>query len=282
MKADLELQVKCFNLKYTLECGQCFRWRAINDTEYIGVIYDRVIRIKQDGNNLFIWSNKKEDLKEVIVHYFDLEKNYELLEKRISKIDNNIAKSLEYSSGIRILNQPLFETIISYIISANNNIKRISRSVNNISKRFGKEVEFEGEKYYLFPTLEEFKNVTIDDLLADGTGFRARYIKHDIEFFLDNPNFLKQLQKLNTGEGAKVLSSLMGIGPKVADCILLFSLGKSEVFPIDVWVKRIMEKLYFKENKSLKAIKQYANEKFGEYGGIVQQHLFHNVREGNI
>ena len=205
-----------------------------------------------------------------------------MLEKRIAKIDNNIAKSLEYSSGIRILNQPLFETIISYIISANNNIKRISRSVNDISKRFGKEIEFKGKKYYLFPTLEEMKAVTVDDLLSDGTGFRARYIKHDIEYFLDNPNFLENLQKLNTEEGAKALSSLMGIGPKVADCILLFSLGKAEVFPIDVWVKRIMEKLYFKENKSLKEIKQYANENFGEYGGIVQQHLFHNVREGNI
>ena len=282
MKADLELEVKCFNLKYTLECGQCFRWKAINENEYIGVIYDRVIRIKQDGNKISIWSNEKENLKEVVVRYFDLEKDYEKLEQQIAKIDKNIAKSLEYSSGIRILNQPLFETIISYIISANNNIKRISRSVNDISKRFGKEIAFEGEKYYLFPTLDEMKTVSIDELLSFGTGFRARYIKHDIEYFLENPNFLDELRVLNTAEAAKALSSLMGIGPKVADCILLFSLGKSEVFPIDVWVKRIMEKLYFKENKGLKEIKKYANEKFNEYGGIVQQHLFHNVREGNI
>ena len=282
MKADLELQVKCFNLKYTLECGQCFRWKAVGENEYIGVIYDRVIRIKQDGNNLSIWSNKKENLKGVVVSYFDLEKDYELLEKHIAKIDNNISKSLEYSSGIRILNQPLFETIISYIISANNNIKRISRSVNAISKRFGKEIDFEGKKYYLFPTLDEMKSVTIDDLLSDGTGFRARYIKHDIEYFLENPTFLEEIRRMNTDEATKALSSLMGVGPKVADCILLFSLGKSEVFPIDVWVKRIMEKLYFKENKSLKEIKKYANENFKEYGGIVQQHLFHNVREGNI
>jgi N-glycosylase/DNA lyase len=126
------------------------------------------------------------------------------------------------------------------------------------------------------------KSVTIDDLLSDGTGFRARYIKHDIEYFLENTSFLEDLQKLNTEDATKILSSLMGVGPKVADCILLFSLGKSEVFPIDVWVKRIMEKLYFKDNKSLKEIKKYANENFGEYGGIVQQHLFHNVREGNI
>ena len=282
MKPDLELDVKCFNLKYTLECGQCFRWKNIKDNEYIGVIEDRVIRIKQDSDKIFVWSNKKDDLREVVMNYFDLNKNYLEIEDKIAKIDENISKSLEYSSGIRILNQPLFETIISYIISANNNIKRISRSVNDLSKRFGKEVEFEGEKYYLFPTLAEMKNITMDDLLAAGTGFRARYIKHDIEYFLEESKFLERLTKLDTDEATKLLSELMGVGPKVADCILLFALKKGEVFPIDVWVKRIMEKLYFKENKSLKEIKKYANENFKEYAGIVQQHLFHNVREGNI
>ncbi len=282
MKADLELNLKCFNLKYTLECGQCFRWKALNDNEYVGVIEDRAIRIKQDGDKVFIWSNEKRNLKAVVENYFDFNKNYEAIEAEIAKIDKNIARSLKFSSGIHILNQPLFETIISYIISANNNIKRISRSVDEISKRFGKEIEFEGKKYYLFPTLEEIKNVTMDDLLAVGTGFRARYIKHDIEYFLANPDFICSLNSYNTEECTKALSSLMGIGPKVADCIMLFSLGKGEVFPIDVWVKRIMEKLYFRENKSLKEIKKYANENFGKHAGIVQQHLFHNVRESNI
>lgn len=282
MNPDLELNVQCFNLKYTLECGQCFRWKAVEDNEYIGVIKDRVIRIKQDGSKIYIWSNKKENLEQVVKEYFDLNKDYLAIENEIAKIDENIARSLKNSSGIRILNQPLFETIISYIISANNNIKRISRSVNDISKKFGKQVNFEGEKYYLFPTLEEIKNVTMDDLLSVGTGFRARYIKHDIEYFLEHPGFLDTVATLDTDQATKVLGSLMGIGPKVADCILLFSLKKGEVFPIDVWVKRIMEKLYFKENTSLKEIKQYANANFGKHSGIIQQHLFHNVREGNI
>ena len=126
------------------------------------------------------------------------------------------------------------------------------------------------------------KNVTIDDLLSAGTGFRARYIKHDIECFLEKPTFLNDLKNLNTDEATRALSSLMGVGPKVADCILLFSLGKSEVFPIDVWVKRIMEKLYFKENTAMKKIKEYANVNFKDYAGIVQQHLFYNIRENNI
>ena len=281
-KANLEFSVECFNLKYTLECGQCFRWKQIDLNEYIGVIQDRVIRIKQEKNSVYVWSNKKENLKDVVYHYFDFNTNYSAIEKDIAKIDKNIKESLKHSSGIHILNQPLFETIISYIISANNNIKRISRSVNDISKRYGKEVEFEGEKYYLFPTLEEIKDVTIDELLNDGTGFRARYIKKDVEYFLENNNYFEELKSMNTEQATKSLSSLMGIGPKVADCIMLFALGKGEVFPVDVWVKRIMEKLYFKENTSLNEIRKYANEKFGDYAGIVQQHLFHNVREGNI
>ena len=282
MKPDLELNVECFNLKYTLECGQCFRWECIEDNTYIGVIEDRVIKIKQQGNKLLIWSSLTTNLEQAVSKYFDLNKDYLFLEKEIAKIDKNVEESLKYSSGIRILNQPLFETIISYIISANNNIKRISRSVKDISRKYGKKVLFENNEYYLFPTLEEIANITIDDLLECGTGFRARYIKNVINYFLDNKNFLMNLENMDTETARKSLMSLMGVGPKVADCILLFSLKRGEVFPIDVWVKRIMEKLYFKDNTGIKEISEFAKDKFGKYAGIVQQHLFHNVREGNI
>ncbi|MBR6688509.1 MAG: 8-oxoguanine DNA glycosylase [Clostridia bacterium] len=282
MKPDLELKIECFNLKYTLECGQCFRWEQIDENEYIGIIQDRVIRIKQGNGKVYVWSSLKDNLEEVVKEYFDLNTDYKELEESISKLDVNVKESLKYSSGIHILNQPLFETIISYIISANNNIKRISRSVKDISKKYGKKVIFENKEYYLFPTLEEIKDITTDDLLACGTGFRARYIKNTIKYFEENIEFLKCLEKENTEEAKKMLTSLMGIGPKVADCILLFALKRSEVFPIDVWVKRIMEKLYFKKETNIKEISSFAKDKFGEYAGIVQQHLFHNVREGNI
>lgn len=282
MKPDLELKVECFNLKYTLECGQCFRWENIGDDEYIGVIQDRVIRIKQEDNKIYVWSSLTENLEIVIKEYLDLNKDYILLEKTIAKLDKNVEESLKYTSGIHILNQPLFETIISYIISANNNIKRISRSVKDISKKYGKKVVFEDKEYYLFPTLDEISNITMDDLLECGTGFRARYIKNTVKYFIDNKEFLNELENLDTIEARKSLTSLMGVGPKVADCILLFSLKRSEVFPVDVWVKRIMEKLYFEGETSIKEISLFANDKFGKYAGIVQQHLFHNVREGNI
>ena len=282
VESDLCLKVDTFNLKYTLECGQCFRWKNIEENTYVGVIEDRVLRIKQENDMIYIWSNKRENLEQVVKEYFDLERDYALLESKIAKVDKFVESALNYSSGIRILNQPLFETYISYIISANNNIKRISKSVNDISKMHGKKVLFEGEEYYLFPTLEEMSKCTVEELLRCGLGFRAKYVVHNIEVLNENENMLLDVKNMQTAEAKKRLMSFMGIGPKVADCILLFSLKRGEVFPVDVWVKRIMEKLYFKKNTSLSTIANFAAEKYGADAGIIQQHLFYNVREGKL
>ncbi len=280
----LDIKVKCFNLKYTLECGQCFRWKRVeeNKDRYIGVIKDRVIDIEQINNRLIIYSDKEEGLEKVVKEYFDLDKDYSLLEQKISLIDDNIKESVKNTSGIRILNQDLFETIISYIISANNNIKRISKSVNMISEMFGKKVIYDDEEYYLFPTPEQLSKATVEDLLSCSVGFRAKYIKNTVKDLMENKSLLHTLPNMSTDRAREILLGFMGVGPKVSDCILLFSLKKSEVFPIDVWVKRVMEKLYFKHNVSMKHISKYAEENFGKDAGIIQQHLFYNVREGNI
>lgn len=280
----LELKVSCFNLKYTLECGQCFRWKKVDEKKdrYIGVIKDRVIDIEQISNRIVIYSNKEEKLEEVVKEYFDLNKDYEMLEKRISTIDDNIKKSVSNTTGIRILNQDLFETIISYIISANNNIKRISKSVERISEMFGKKVVYDENEYYLFPTLEELSIATEEQLLSCGVGFRARYIKNTVKKLKEDKTILEKLPNMTTEFAKGILLEFPGIGPKVSDCILLFSLKKSEVFPIDVWVKRVMEKIYFKKNVNIKLISEYAKQNFGEDAGIIQQHLFHNVRDGKI
>ena len=160
--------IKSFELADIFDCGQCFRWKCIANNVYIGVIQDRVVKLEQKDNVLRVWSNETKNLKEVVFEYLDLNTDYSKIEKSIRKIDENINRAVDYSSGINILNQPLFETIISYVISANNNIKRISKSVNDISKKYGKKVVFENEEYYLFPTLDEIKNITIDDLLECG------------------------------------------------------------------------------------------------------------------
>lgn len=280
---EIELDVKCFNLKYTLECGQCFRWNKIDENTYIGVVKDRVLKVRQEGNKIFIKSDKEENLEKVVRYYFDLDRDYEKLEKKIVLIDDNIAKAVKNTSGLRNLNQDFFEMLISYIISANNNIPRISKSVNEISKRYGKEIEFEGQRYYLFPTPDELKDVTIDEFRECGVGFRDKYIYKTVEKINNKEIDLEQMQKLDTEKLKAALLSLMGVGPKVADCILLFSCARQEVFPIDVWVQRIMRRLYYNnEEVSKNEILRYARENFGENAGIIQQHLFYNARENMI
>ena len=203
--------------------------------------------------------------------------------KKIVLIDENIAKAVKNTSGLRNLNQDFFEMLISYIISANNNIPRISKSVNEISKRYGKEIEFEGQRYYLFPTPDELRDVTIDEFRECGVGFRDKYIYKTVEKINNKEIDLEQMQKLDTEKLKAALLSLMGVGPKVADCILLFSCARQEVFPIDVWVQRIMRILYYNnEEVSKNEILRYARENFGENAGIIQQHLFYNVRENMI
>lgn len=280
----IEVKVECFNLKATLECGQCFRWKKIDENEYIGVIKDRVIRVKQIGDILKVWSNNEKDLKNVVINYFSLDKDYKKIEKEISCIDNNIQKSLKNSSGLRHLNQDFFECLISYIISANNNIPRISKSVNEISKRYGKKVMFENEEYYLFPTINELKDVTIEDYRNCGVGFRDKYLYSTVNMIINDNIELEKLKKYDTLKLKKILLSFKGVGSKVADCILLFACGKSEVFPIDVWVEKVMKKLYFdnKEDVTKAQILEYACTNFKQYSGIVQQHLFYNIRENMI
>lgn len=280
---EIEINVNCFNLKYTLESGQCFRWKKIEDNYYVGVIKDRVIKIRQDGNKIYVKSNDMNNLEKVIIDYFDLGTDYKKIEEKIRKIDGYVDKALNNTTGMRHLRQDFFETLISYIISANNNIPRISKSVEEISRRWGKEILFEGKKYYLFPTPSELKDVSISDYKECGVGFRDKYIYDTVKKINDKKVDFSDRANMPTEELRKKLIFLKGVGPKVADCILLFSCDRRNIFPIDVWVERVMSKLYFNGEKvSKKEIANYAKDNFGEYAGIVQQHLFYNIREGLI
>ena len=208
---ELKIDVKCFNLKYTLECGQCFRWKKIDEDYYVGVIKDRVIKVKQNKDTLYIISSNMEDLEDVVRHYFNLDLDYTSIEKRISIVDDNVKKAVTNTSGLRFLKQDFFETIISYIISANNNIPRISKSVNEISRRYGSEVELDGEKYYLFPTPEQLKNVKVEEYRECGVGFRDKYIYNTVAKINNKEIDLDELFKMDTQNLKKELLSLMGM-----------------------------------------------------------------------
>lgn len=282
----ITLKTKCFNLKDTLECGQCFRWERLDDgssndrynSEYIGVISDRVLYVRQDGDMLYVASNIEENLKRAVEYYFDLYNDYDMIEDEISKIDDIVKVAVRNTTGIHILNQAQFETIVSYIISSNNNIPRIKKSISEISKRYGTKVEFLGKDYFLFPTIEQLSKVSVEEFKACGVGFRDKYLVKTIADLRENNVCDECNTILTNNQLKKILMSFVGVGPKVADCVMLFSFGRQDVFPIDVWVKRAMEKLYMKKECSLNEIVKYAEENFGGYSGIVQQHLFHNIR----
>lgn len=279
------LTAPCFHLKYTLDCGQCFRWNEVEPNCFIGVISDRVVKIKQEGDQLTISSNKEEQLAEVIADYFELTEPYQEIENKIITFDDHVRVAVTHTSGIHHLKQDFFEVLLSFIISANNNIPRISRSIQEISKRYGTCVMFEGEPYYLFPTPEQLQDVTIKEYRECGVGFRDSYLQSTVQDILANRFPITEIDSLSTEDLRKELMKLKGVGQKVADCILLFACGRKEVFPVDVWVERVMSVLYFKEAKGAmkkQEIIAYANQHFGKYAGIVQQHLFYNVREGNI
>ena len=275
-----------FELKDIFDCGQCFRWNKENDDSYTGIWKNNVVNVKKEnGNIIFTGVSSSDNFEEEINKYFDLNRDYEEIKEKLSKIDDNMKTSIEYGKGIRILNQELWETIISFIISANNNIPRIKGIIERLSKNYGKKIEWNGKEYYTFPTPEELKNVTVEEYRSLGLGFRDVRLYETTKMVLEKEIDLEELQNNpNTIEVREKLLTLSGVGPKVADCILLFSnLKRFEVFPIDVWVRRVMNDLYIKnedENKvSKKQIENLAKEKFGDLAGLAQQYLFYWRRE---
>ena len=278
--------LETFNLKDIFECGQCFRWNEQEDGSYTGIWKENVVNIKKEGQDyIFTGICKTENLEEEIHTYFDMDRNYEEIKENLSHIDNYMKDSIQYGKGIRILNQDLWETIISFIISANNNIPRIKGIIERLSKTYGKQIKWNGKIYYTFPTPEELKNVTVEQYRALGLGFRDIRLYETTKMILEGKVDLKELEENpNTTEVREKLSTLSGVGPKVADCILLFSdLKRLEVFPIDVWVRRVMNDLYIRNEDETKVnkkqIEKIAKEKFGDLAGLAQQYLFYWRRE---
>lgn len=274
-----------FDLKDIFDCGQCFRWNEDEDKNYIGVVGNNVLKVWKKDNKIYFKSNGEDDLKELVTYYFDLNRDYEKIKKELSTIDANMKEAVKYGEGIRLLNQDLWETIISFIISANNNIPRIKGIIERISVKYGNEILFEGKKYYSFPTVDELSKASVEDLRKLGLGFRDVRVFETTQIIKNGKVNLNDLKKEKDFKKVReILLTLPGVGPKVADCILLFSsLKRWEAFPIDVWVRRVMNDLYIhnEDEKKVKKeqIEKIAKEKFGALAGIAQQYLFYWKRE---
>lgn len=292
MKEEIYILKKqeSFDLENIFECGQCFRWNKNEDGSYTGVIKEGVLNIKKDiEKNQIIVKGKifdNENIENIVNNYFDLKTNYNNIKQILSQVDIYLEESIRFGDGIRILNQDFWETIISFIISANNNIPRIKKIINNLSKEYGNVIEWNGNVYYTFPTVESLSKASIEDLRHLGLGFRDKRIYKTTQMILNKEFDIDEISKIeDTNILRNELLKLEGVGEKVADCILLFSLHRFDVFPIDVWVRRVINELYIhnKDEEKVKKedIKKLAKEKFKNYQAMAQQYLFYWKRENS-
>lgn len=260
--------IEDFDLPHTLDCGQAFRWASNENGVWSGVAFNKYLELEklQDGT-VVLYNTTKEEFENVWCDYFDLDRNYKEIVDDLSQ--NEILKhACEYSYGIRILNQEPFETLCSFIISQNNNIKRIKGIITRLCENFGEE----RDGYYTFPTAEKLAGLTLEDLAVLRSGFRAKYLLDAAKKVVNGEVDLYNMKSMPLDAARAELMKIVGVGPKVADCCLLFSHRHVEAFPKDVWIKRAMEVLFQGE----------LPENALKYAGIAQQYIFFYARDTKL
>ncbi|WP_053955829.1 DNA-3-methyladenine glycosylase family protein [Inediibacterium massiliense] len=274
--------IKDFDPIHIFECGQCFRWNKEEDGSYTGVAHGKILNVYKDGEYIIFDQTTKDDFINLWMNYFDLKRDYGMIKENLSK-DPILKEAIKHGQGIRILNQDEWETTISFIISSNRGIPVIKKSIEALCEKYGTYIGvYRGRKYYDFPTPKQLLNCSEEDIKQSHTGYRAKYIVNTTHMIEEAHVDLYGLKNLSTHDARNELLKLSGVGPKVADCILLFCMGKYDAFPIDVWVKRVMEYFYLPEETSLKKVQLFSQEKFKNLAGFAQQYLFYYARELGI
>ena len=259
-----------FDLDKIFDCGQSFRFDKGEDGVWEGVAFGRVLRVSQDEENVYL-NCGKEDFERIWKPYLGLDRDYDEVNRNIeSHFENAVmASAIEAGDGIRILRQEPWETLCSFIISQNNNIPRIKSLINAISRNYGERFEYGGRGYYAFPAPEALLAAGEEGLKALKTGFRAAYLISAAEHCLSGTDLYRIRDEYTYEQGMEELCRIKGVGPKVASCTLLFSLDKLSAFPVDVWIKKVIDK-YFGGRLDTGSL--------GEYAGIAQQYLFYYER----
>lgn len=268
-----------FNLDSTVTCGQIFRYYKLEDNSYDIILKDRVINVYKKDNYLIVSSNNEDDLEIVVRNYFDLDNDYENINKYLLEKDSLLKDAIMFSCGLMMIRQDPFETLIEYIISANNGVPNITSALNNIATKYGKKVLFNKKEYYLFPSYKDLKDVTKEDFRECKVGFRDKYLESIVYKLNNNIINLDDFNKLDSNEAMDKLMENNGIGPKVASCILLFAYQRYDVFPVDTWVKKIMESNYNIIGE--KNIREFASKTYGKYSALAIQYLFNYSRNKN-
>lgn len=267
---------KPFKLDETITCGQIFRFFKQEDDSYDIILKDRIINVYMDNCYLVVSSNNENDLEKIVRNYFDLDNDYDVMDEYLKKVDDKLVPAIEFSRGLKMIRQDPFETIFEYIISANNGVPQIASALNNIANKYGKKVVFNEREYYLFPGFKDLKDVSIDEFRECKVGFRDKYLKSMVDKLNNNELDLNIFYELDTKDALDKLMENVGIGPKVASCILLFAYQKYDVFPIDTWVKKVMKNDYEIEGEA--NIRKFATKTYGKYSGIAIQYLFNYGR----
>ncbi|MBQ9847310.1 MAG: DNA-3-methyladenine glycosylase 2 family protein [Clostridia bacterium] len=248
----------------TLDCGQAFRFSE-SDGVWRGVAMGRALSLTQEGNKITLFDVKEEEFNSLWRGYFDLDRDYEMIKSSVSS-NEILKKATDFSDGIHILRQEPWEAVCSFIISANNNIPRIKGIISRLCENFGFKIT---DGLFTFPSAERIAALTLDDLAVIKSGFRAKYILDAAQKFSSNQIDVEALYTLPIDEARNTLMTIKGIGPKVADCALLFGWGRVECFPVDVWIRRAMNHFFGENGLPSEAV---------EYAGIVQQYLFYWAR----
>jgi len=296
MEIKLDQLVTPFNLRHTLECGQAFRWEWLGDWWY-GVAQDKVIKIRQVGDKLLFQSFPERVNADFIQNYFRLDDNLLSILSEINK-DEHIRKAIQQFYGLRITRQEPWECLISYICATYKNIPAIKEMIHNLCREFGRKMTFDGYSFYTFPKPSDLAEARIEDIKECKLGFRARRVLETSRIIKNGEFDLEALRRVNYEKAKLELLELPGVGHKVADCVLLFSLDRLQAFPVDVWMKKIIWEFYpkfwdqpFIESASLKnsishrdyeKFSSFGKKYFGPYAGYAQEYLFHWKRSEQV
>lgn len=277
-----------FDLHFTLCCGQTFRWEKRGEWWY-GIVEDHIVKIRQNGQVLQF---ENVDSK-FVINYFGLSDDLSQILPSIRK-DKFISAAIDRLWGLRILRQTPWECLISYICATYKNVPSIKRMLLNLSAKFGQDLRFEGQSFCTFPTVATLARASVNELAECGLGYRAKYVFATAKMIRDEKYEVESLNRLSMEEARQELLHFPGVGLKVADCVLLFSLGKVEAFPVDVWVKRAVVKYYSKHfpeafikkvaserspsNAEYEKLNAFGREYFGKYAGYAQEYLYFNER----
>jgi N-glycosylase/DNA lyase len=289
--------IKDFDPKQTFECGQCFRWIAQLDGSYSGVADGRYANVSYDSNARLLSIEELGSLPGITEsesaerawwrRYLDLDRNYAEIKKSISATSPLMKAAVAYGDGIRILRQDPWETVISFIISQNNHIPRIRGCIETLCREFGEMIEPSGSEgspgVYAFPGIERLAELSEAKLGVCRLGYRAAYIaKATKQIAADGGRALSDAEGKTAEEAEAWLTSLIGVGPKVAHCIMLYSFGDFDIFPIDTWMKKVMSSLAGIKENDVPAMHAYAKKAYGDHCGIAQQYLFYYARSGEM